>query len=65
MASRSHRRALPKFHAVTEIAEQLGVSSRTVWRWIDQGELVSYRLGRSVRVSDDDLRAFLASRRDV
>ncbi len=64
MPDRSHRRPLPKFHAVMEIAEQLGVSTRTVWRWIARGELVSYRLGRSVRVSDDDLRAFLASQRD-
>jgi excisionase family DNA binding protein len=42
----------------------LGVSTRTVRRWIARGELAVHRFGTSVRVSDDDLRAFLARHRE-
>jgi excisionase family DNA binding protein len=52
------------FHTISEIADLLKVSGRTVWRWVATGELAIHRLGRSVRVLDADLRAFLASRRE-
>jgi excisionase family DNA binding protein len=46
-----------------EVADSLDVSPRTVSRWIASGELIAHRFGRSVRIADDDLRAFLARRR--
>jgi excisionase family DNA binding protein len=52
------------FWTIQGIAEHLDVSPRTVWRWIDAGDLVAHRFGRSVRISDSDRRAFLAARRD-
>lgn len=53
----------PRMFAVTEIAEQLGVCSKTVRRWMARGDLHAHVLGRSVRVSQDDLDAFLAKQR--
>ena len=46
------------WHTVTEIAEDLKVSERTVRRWIAQGDLRAHRFGRAVRVSSEDLEAF-------
>ena len=36
---------LPRLLTVPEAAEALAVSARTVWRWIEAGELETYRLG--------------------
>jgi len=36
----------------------MGVSTRTVRRWIKRGELVEHRFGSAVRVADRDLLAF-------
>ncbi len=63
MPPKPHPSKIPCFYSVHEIAEQLDVSERTVRRWIASGELVAYKLGRAVRVSDSDLRDFLARRR--
>ena len=48
---------------VAETAKLLYVSKKTVRRLIASGALVAHRVGRSVRVSDTDLRAFLNQRR--
>lgn len=45
------------------VAERLGLSLRSVRRLIARGELPVHRLGRAVRVSEDDLVRFLAARR--
>jgi excisionase family DNA binding protein len=57
------KRTLRKFYTIEEVVESLDVSPRTVSRWIASGELIAHRFGRSVRIADDDLRAFLAQRR--
>ena len=43
---------------VAEVAERLAVSTRTVRRLIDSGELVTHRVGRAVRISEADLAAY-------
>ncbi len=53
------------FWTVPDIAQYLDVSPRSVWRWIYAGDLVAHRFGRSVRISDSDLRAFLAAYRGL
>jgi excisionase family DNA binding protein len=58
------RRHRIQFFTVTETAEMLRVSSRTVRRWIDSGQLVAHRPGGVVRIAENDLRAFLALHRD-
>lgn len=42
-----------------ESAEQLAVSERTVRRLIARGDLPAVRVGRTVRVSQDALDAFI------
>ena len=51
------------FFTVPDVAEHLGVSTRTVRRWIDDEELVAHKFGRAVRISEGDLREFLAAHR--
>ena len=53
------------FWTIQDLAENLDVSERTVYRWIDAGDLIVYRFGRSVRIADNDRRAFLAAHRDI
>ena len=55
---------LPSMMSVKQIALQVGVSIKTVRRWIERRELHCHRLGRSIRVSEDDLIAFLNRHRD-
>lgn len=53
-----------KFFTITEIAERIGVATRTVRRWVSAGDLVVHRFGGVVRIAEGDLRAFLAARRE-
>jgi excisionase family DNA binding protein len=55
--------ALPIFFTIAAVATQLEVSQKTVRRLIDDGTLLTHRFGRLVRVSDADLRAFIARSR--
>jgi len=52
-----------RFYTTCEVAELLDVSTRSVRRFIETGELIAHWFGRSVRIADEDLRAFLARRR--
>jgi excisionase family DNA binding protein len=49
-----------QFFTISEVAEMLRVSTRTVRRWIDDGKLVAHRFGSAVRIAESDLRAFIA-----
>ena len=46
-----------------EVADLLGVNSRTVDRWIRSGRLGAFKLGGAVRISAADLSAFLEDHR--
>jgi excisionase family DNA binding protein len=56
-------RSLTKLRTIDETAEVFNTSTRTVRRLIDSGALPVHRLGRSVRISDADIAAFLAANR--
>jgi excisionase family DNA binding protein len=62
---RRHRDDLIGFSTIAEIAERLHVNARTVRRWIKANELVVHRVGSVVRISEGDLRAFLALHREA
>jgi excisionase family DNA binding protein len=51
------------FYTVAEVADLLVVSTRSVRRWIADGDLPTHRFGRQVRISEADLRAFVAEGR--
>jgi excisionase family DNA binding protein len=38
-----------------DAAERLGVSLRTLYRLIDEGQLVGYQIGRNIRLRHEDL----------
>ena len=63
---RRHRgSALPKYYTIKAVAEAVAVSTRTVRRWIENGDLVVHRVDGVVRVAEADLRAFLAQHREA
>jgi excisionase family DNA binding protein len=62
-ANHGDRKQRPQFVTVRAVAEQLDISSRTVHRWIKNNELAVHRVGRSVRISEVDLKHYLAARR--
>ena len=57
------KRTLPRFYTTQEVSDSLAVSPRTVSRWIEREELIAHEFGRSVRIADHDLQAFLARQR--
>ena len=61
--NRRHPHGHLDFFTIAEVAETLSVSTRTVRRWIDAGDLVVHRLNTIVRIAEPDLRAFLALHR--
>ena len=42
-----------------DVADFLQVSTRTVRRLVDRGELTAFRIGRSIRVRHEDLRRLI------
>ena len=44
---------------VSEVAEQLNVSMRTVTRWIEEGKLPAFKFGKDYRINPDDLNKFI------
>jgi excisionase family DNA binding protein len=56
----SHARA--RFLTVNEVADLLRLSDMTVYRLIKKGELPAVRIGRSYRLREDDVDAYLAER---
>jgi excisionase family DNA binding protein len=49
----------PRLLTVAEVADLFRVSSMTVYRLIRHGELAAVRVGRSYRVREQDLQAYL------
>ena len=45
------------------IAKQMGVSKRTVLRWIERGDLPAFRIGSVTRIEATELDRFLAQHR--
>ena len=50
---------LPRLLDLPDAAKALRVSVKTVRRWIEQRELRVHRLGRQLRISEEDLAAFV------
>jgi excisionase family DNA binding protein len=63
-ANHAGRKDSSQYFSVKAIAERLDISPRTVHRWIKSKELAVHRLGGSVRISEVDLKRYLAAHRD-
>ncbi|MGV3758530.1 MAG: helix-turn-helix domain-containing protein [Actinomycetota bacterium] len=46
-----------------DAAKRLGITPRTLYRFIDQGELPAYRLGRVIRLKQEDVDQFIEGSR--
>ena len=49
--------------STAEAARQLGVTPRTLYRFIDEGQLPAYRFGRVIRLKADDIDVFIEASR--
>lgn len=54
----------PRLFSLEEAAVELGVSVRTVARWIGNGEIQSEKVGRLRRIDASQLEKFLNRRKD-
>ena len=50
---------LPRLRTVQSTADYAQVSTKTVRRWLASGLLPFHRLGRQIRIAEDDLLALL------
>jgi excisionase family DNA binding protein len=50
---------ITRFYTVAQVASLLAVSTRSVRRWIAEGDLRTHKFGRGVRISETDLRTFV------
>lgn len=50
------------FYSVQEVADILKVSKRTIFRYLQAGQLHAVKIGKSYRISQEQLEAFLASK---
>lgn len=49
--------------STAEAARRLGITSRTLYRFIDQGEIAGYRFGRVIRIKASDVATFIDASR--
>jgi excisionase family DNA binding protein len=49
------------FLTVTQFAEELMLSDKTIWRRIKAGELHKHVVGRQIRISREDANTYIAS----
>ena len=53
----------PTWLSTVRAAEDLGVTLRTVYRFLDEGTLPGYRFGRVIRIKAADVAAFIEANR--
>jgi putative molybdopterin biosynthesis protein len=46
--------------SVQDVADMLGVSKNTIYNMIKKGELASYKVGRKVRFTEDEVKGFIS-----
>jgi excisionase family DNA binding protein len=54
---------LPRLLTIDEAAEVLSLSTKTIRRRIDAGEIPVHRPGRVIRIAENDLIAYIAQTR--
>lgn len=45
--------------STAEASDRLGVTLRTLYRLVDEGRLPAYKIGRVIRIKEDDVDAYL------
>jgi excisionase family DNA binding protein len=54
-----------RWMGTSEACERLGVTLRTLYRFIDEGQLTAYKMGRVIRVQETDIETFIEHMRIV
>ena len=52
-----------RWMSTKEASERLGVTLRTLYRFIDEGSLPAYKMGRVIRLKEDEVDAFIEGTR--
>lgn len=47
--------------STADAAKRLGITARTLYRFIDEGQIPAYRMGRVIRLKDTDVDLFVES----
>jgi excisionase family DNA binding protein len=47
--------------STADAATRLGITPRTLYRFIDEGQLPAYRFGRVIRLKEDEVNSFIES----
>ena len=48
-----------RWMSTRETSARLGITLRTLYRFIDEGQLVAYKFGRVIRLKEADVEAFI------
>jgi excisionase family DNA binding protein len=46
-----------------DASERLGITLRSLYRFIDEGDLVAYKFGRVIRIQESDVEKFIQASR--
>ena len=49
--------------STADAAKYLGITTRTLYRFIDEGHIAGYRFGRVIRLKQDDVDQFIDNSR--
>lgn len=52
-----------RWMSTRETADRLGITLRTLYRFIDEGQIAAYKLGRVIRLKEADVEAFIEGAR--
>ncbi len=52
-----------RWMSTREASERLGVTLRTLYRFIDEGQLAAYKFGRVIRIKEGDVEDFIEGAR--
>jgi excisionase family DNA binding protein len=51
----------PTWLSSKEAAARLGITLRSLYRFIDEGDLAAYKFGRVIRLKDEDVTRYIES----
>ncbi len=57
----ANREAEPVWLGTADAARRIGVTTRTLYRFIDEGRLPAYQFGRVIRIRQSDVDDFIES----
>jgi excisionase family DNA binding protein len=49
--------------STADAAKRIGITPRTLYRFIDQGDIAAYRFGRVIRLKQSEIDAFIEGSR--